>query len=569
MPFKPDLEEVYMTVIRPTVERDCIACVRADDIYGPNPIMADIWRSIRKSILVVADLTGRNPNVFYELGLAHSIQKPVILLAQDIQDVPFDLKHLRVITYDNSARGRKRLETKLRRTLDTVVGQIDGRKSSEPYAVLEEQERAPRQGSKAVDRLLRNLRSNSPRQVLVGLSKTKDIFGREGESKECDPRITSQLINLLESAMPEVQAAAIKALAKAGSQVHCVYLYSFLSSDNPFLSVTACEALGDLRDEMALPRFIVMYDDPKYCTCRPAILHAMGSIGGEECAHFLSKVASNPDTPKELRHLAIHSLGKANEDCALKELVQLDISTLDPEGRSEVGEAIANSASPYLPSLRKKVQNQIEQLLSDKQSEVRGQALAAWLSHSKESHDLGWLDRSFFWNQLSKASQVVLATCFLSISMLFDNPFTEEETPHIVRIAKKNPELLSEFVGYLRDIGDASACDLMLRSYNECKDDRIWVLDYFSRVPCKQAEDVLRHAFAHSSEVSCACLAAIGLLKLGTQDTTDYLLQHALETYGWVQVKVRDCLAQQLEKEESRPGRKKIQQMLKRLPSAW
>ena len=49
---------------------------------------------------MVADLTGRNPNVFYELGLAHAAMKPVVFTAANIEDVPFDLRHLRVILYD-------------------------------------------------------------------------------------------------------------------------------------------------------------------------------------------------------------------------------------------------------------------------------------------------------------------------------------------------------------------------------------------------------------------------------------------------------------------------------------
>ncbi len=62
--------------------------------------MSDIWKSIREARFILAELTGRNPNVFYEIGLAHAIGKPIILLTRNQEDVPFDLKALRYRYYD-------------------------------------------------------------------------------------------------------------------------------------------------------------------------------------------------------------------------------------------------------------------------------------------------------------------------------------------------------------------------------------------------------------------------------------------------------------------------------------
>jgi len=77
--------------------------VRADnEIFGTGKIMDQIWSGIHSAKVLVAELTNRNPNVFYELGLAHALQKPVVLVSSNEVDVPFDLKHIRVIYYDVS-----------------------------------------------------------------------------------------------------------------------------------------------------------------------------------------------------------------------------------------------------------------------------------------------------------------------------------------------------------------------------------------------------------------------------------------------------------------------------------
>ena len=77
--------------------------------------MRDIWSAIHAARVVVADCTGRNPNVFYEIGLAHAIGRQTILIAQSLRDVPFDLRSLRVIIYD-----RKDMRTFEKTLLETI-----------------------------------------------------------------------------------------------------------------------------------------------------------------------------------------------------------------------------------------------------------------------------------------------------------------------------------------------------------------------------------------------------------------------------------------------------------------
>lgn len=101
MPFASPVGDYYQSLYEPAIKKAGLNPVRADaDIFGTGKIMDQIWRGINDSKVLVAVLTGRNPNVFYELGLAHALQKPVVLVSADEGDVPFDLQHIRVIYYN-------------------------------------------------------------------------------------------------------------------------------------------------------------------------------------------------------------------------------------------------------------------------------------------------------------------------------------------------------------------------------------------------------------------------------------------------------------------------------------
>jgi len=119
MPFgDPALEVVYEDFVKPVIENECsLVCERGDDVFGSNVIMDDILKSIRSAKIILADLTRKNANVFYEVGICHAFNKGVLLLAQSIDDVPFDLRHRRVLLYDYSPRGCKRLESALKRNI--------------------------------------------------------------------------------------------------------------------------------------------------------------------------------------------------------------------------------------------------------------------------------------------------------------------------------------------------------------------------------------------------------------------------------------------------------------------
>jgi len=127
MPFSIEsLNIVYEDFVRPTlVDRCRLRPERGDDVFGSNVIMDDITKSIRKARLIIADLTGRNPNVFYEVGIAHALNKQVLLMTQSIDDVPFDLRHRRALVYEYSPRGCKKLERDLYENVQNMLEHRD------------------------------------------------------------------------------------------------------------------------------------------------------------------------------------------------------------------------------------------------------------------------------------------------------------------------------------------------------------------------------------------------------------------------------------------------------------
>jgi len=121
-PFSEPFNAIYSDHVRPVVQKIGFTIERADEIYGTQPIIEDIWESINSAEFIIADVTGRNPNVMYEIGMAHTVGKPVIIITQNIDDVPFDLKHHRCIAYSYTPRGCAELETKVSGTLAFVRG---------------------------------------------------------------------------------------------------------------------------------------------------------------------------------------------------------------------------------------------------------------------------------------------------------------------------------------------------------------------------------------------------------------------------------------------------------------
>lgn len=100
MPFGAWFDIYYQDIYVPAIREAGFEPIRADELFSTGSVVEQIWEQIQKAKVLLADLTGRNANVFYELGLAHAARKPVVFTAPQVEDVPFDLRHLRVIIYE-------------------------------------------------------------------------------------------------------------------------------------------------------------------------------------------------------------------------------------------------------------------------------------------------------------------------------------------------------------------------------------------------------------------------------------------------------------------------------------
>lgn len=120
MPFAPGFDAVYQT-LQDLAEQVGLRCRRADDIWEEPAVMQDVVNLIDRARLVIADCSGRNPNVFYEIGIAHTLGRDVILITQNEADIPFDLRHLRYVLYLNNGEGRAQLAERLRQRLQDIA----------------------------------------------------------------------------------------------------------------------------------------------------------------------------------------------------------------------------------------------------------------------------------------------------------------------------------------------------------------------------------------------------------------------------------------------------------------
>ncbi len=122
MPFDDPYDAYYGAIFRPALIEIGYSVSRADELRRPRPIILDIHEQILDADVIVCELSNKNPNVFYELGLAHAIGKPVVLVSHEPDEIPFDVSHIRAVTYDFRMPG---WEDKLSADIQAAVRAIE------------------------------------------------------------------------------------------------------------------------------------------------------------------------------------------------------------------------------------------------------------------------------------------------------------------------------------------------------------------------------------------------------------------------------------------------------------
>ncbi len=124
MPFSnPVAYNAYNYCIKQVCKDFNLEIRRADEIFSTHPVYSNIVREIRDASIIIVDITDRNPNVFYELGMAHLLKQShtIIITQDDYKDTPFDISHFRIIKYEDSIEGKEKLESQLRKTLEILL----------------------------------------------------------------------------------------------------------------------------------------------------------------------------------------------------------------------------------------------------------------------------------------------------------------------------------------------------------------------------------------------------------------------------------------------------------------
>jgi hypothetical protein len=132
MPFDPAFDDAYKLGILPSCQEAGAFCERVDEQHYTGSILERIYNQISKADIIISDMSTKNPNVFYETGYAHALGKKVILLTQDANDIPFDLKHYAHIVYGKSVA---KLKAELKTKVDYFIKNPDRKQAVGPDAI--------------------------------------------------------------------------------------------------------------------------------------------------------------------------------------------------------------------------------------------------------------------------------------------------------------------------------------------------------------------------------------------------------------------------------------------------
>lgn len=126
MPFRPQYDAVYQNIVIPTLAALNLTVKRGDEFSSlTGVIMQEVWAALNACRLVIAEVSEINANVYYELGIAHTLGKPAVLITQTPpEDLPFDIRHLRFIVYENTIPGGEALQNELKRAIIWILNDL-------------------------------------------------------------------------------------------------------------------------------------------------------------------------------------------------------------------------------------------------------------------------------------------------------------------------------------------------------------------------------------------------------------------------------------------------------------
>ena len=122
MPFLDNMRPIYDDHIAKVMGDLGLTVKRGDDFFTNQAIVEDIWSATNNARLIIADCTHKNPNVFYELGISHTLGKDTIVITQSETDIPFDIRHFRYIKYEYTPRGMQEFEGRLKEAAKRILG---------------------------------------------------------------------------------------------------------------------------------------------------------------------------------------------------------------------------------------------------------------------------------------------------------------------------------------------------------------------------------------------------------------------------------------------------------------
>ncbi len=172
MPFDTGFKSVYDRLIMPALERAGYDVKRADSDLDQQNVLKDVIRGIAHADLVIAELTSRNPNVLYELGISHALRRNTVLITQSMDDVPFDLRTYRVIQYSTQFD-----------SADVLSGQLEAIASANHNGSIDF-------GSPIID-FLPDQHSDEGRRETLDVTRTPspgELAANSGEEAERGPR---------------------------------------------------------------------------------------------------------------------------------------------------------------------------------------------------------------------------------------------------------------------------------------------------------------------------------------------------------------------------------------------